>query len=525
MKDKKTYIMIIVFILVVSVVLSIIFYNKSGAKIIKEYDQLISNMDGINQVRSGKDYFLLDNNFKQIDSSKIEFKVLYGNYYLKGIDKNYYLIRNKNQITSFDGNPMMSNMLRVYKDDKDKNSKYLYLDGVKLFDDTYNCDYDISNYYITKIGNKYLIYDVNTGKVLLTVDSVNLLILDKKYYGINVSNDGINSIYLLDDKMEKLISLNSLKLNQSKYFEEVSESGFNLIEIQSDKYFIAINSNNKYGLIDRNGKIIFDVIYDYAIINKDLNEVALSKNNLYSVYNITGAKIKDNYLWYVPYGEYNVLVKDNKIMIEKDHKVVAEFNGDISDYKIYLDINNNLYIGNSSTTSIIKNNGGIQKYENRELLIDDIDNMVILYQKNNNNYNFYNSNNQLIGTMGITNNNATSVDIQLRKNQYNNNYYDVEAIYSEGNNGGSASDKRTFYSTMLTIDMVNSKLIENKVISGLQLFGKSYYKINVDSVLSIYNSKLDLSLTIKNIIDIKIVDNNHLFAVNNTGHVFLIQIY
>lgn len=523
-KNKQhIYILTGALLIIVSIVASMISYNNSKTKIIDNYDQLISMNDGIYQVRKGKTYFLLDTNFKQIDSSEKEFKILYDKYYLKIVDNKYYLIRNKNKITEFDGNPMMSNMLKTYKDNNDKSSKILFLDGIKLFDNSFDTDYDTTNYYITKIANKYLIYDVSNGDILIECDEVAILLLNNKFIGITVTNDGKNSIYMLADNLRRAIVLGENSLYLNGLIEEVTQNGFNYMDIKSSKYLVVTNNEKKFGVIDTTGKIIFDVIYDFAIINEKQNEVALQKNNLYSVYNISGTKIYDGYLWVIPYGEYNVLVDENKFTVEKSRKIITEFVGDFYDYRLFLDKNNDLYIGGSNNVTIIKNDGNIQKYDKRELVIDISDRVVILYERVNNDFYFYNGNNESIGTISIPPNKADEIYVGLKKNLYKNGYYDIEINYLDEKKSEIILDKREVFSKSATIDIKNNKILDDNTISGLNPIGKSYYKVTIDGILTIYNSKLESLLTVKDIQEVRTLENNYMFAINHDGKAILIK--
>lgn len=97
------------------------------------------------------------------------------------------------------------------------------------------------------------------------------------------------------------------------------------VEVNSLNYFTITNTTNKAGLIDHNGKVIIDLIYDDIKVFND-KYIFASKNNKYGVINLKNEEIIPfEYTYIYSVGNFIVLQKDNKISIAN------------SNMKIYID--------------------------------------------------------------------------------------------------------------------------------------------------------------------------------------------
>ena len=131
---------------------------------------------------------------------------------------------------------------------------------------------------------------------------------DKRYQALLNTNDG--TITNIDTTIGTI------------YFDAASTFD---VEVNSLNYFTITNTTNKVGLIDHNGKVIIDLIYDDIKVFND-KYIFASKNNKYGVINLKNEEIIPfEYTYIYSVGNFIVLQKDNKISIAN------------SNMKIYID--------------------------------------------------------------------------------------------------------------------------------------------------------------------------------------------
>ena len=176
--------------------------------------------------------------------------------------------------------------------------------GVQILNLEYS-DIQINGIYIyTKKGEEQIIYDKDGKKIDI---SPNIIIeqTDSQDYYIKIEQNEDTAIYTLVN---------------SRY-EDVIEKKYTYIENLYDGYFIAINDNGKTGIIDTEGNIIVDFIYDLiqTVKNKDVIQTFNFENNMTYIYNkkiektleMNNANIESNKDYIKVYNEEEEIYLDN----------------------------------------------------------------------------------------------------------------------------------------------------------------------------------------------------------------------
>lgn len=186
----------------------------------------------------------------------------------------------------------------------EKLNKYGIMDlsGKIILDANYDLIEETkSGIFIAKNNDKYGIIDIN-GEEKLAFEYVSIVYNEKA--DIYIAEDINFNSNILNGKLENeisgiLIELNEtkgyLKLrinNEYKYynfkFEEKKES-----DIFPNRTLFISKQNEKYGYIDRNGKVIVDYIYDDATEQNDYGYVAVKKDGKWGSINNIGNVIQE----------------------------------------------------------------------------------------------------------------------------------------------------------------------------------------------------------------------------------------
>ena len=176
--------------------------------------------------------------------------------------------------------------------------------GVQILNLEYS-DIQINGIYIyTKKGEEQIIYDKDGKKIDI---SPNIIIekTDSQDYYIKIEQNEDTAIYTIVN---------------SRY-EDVIEQKYTYIENLYDGYFIAINDNGKTGIIDTEGNIIVDFVYDLiqTVKNKDVIQTFNFENNMTYIYNkkiektleMNNANIESNKDYIKVYNEEEEIYLDN----------------------------------------------------------------------------------------------------------------------------------------------------------------------------------------------------------------------
>ena len=251
---------------------------------------------------------------------------------------------------------------------------------------------------------------------------------------------------------------------------DIFESNEYEYSADSINYFKVTNKTEKYGLIDHEGNIVIDIIYDSIEIFED-KYIIVSINNKYGIIDFKNQTIVPfEYDSIYSYGKYIILEQNNKISI-------ADSNAKIYiDNKIETSENS---ISNNNITDVLQ-----EEYSKQTLYTTVINNKLYLQVYNNNKNSIY-----LINNKGIE-----------RKISSNNDFFilDNEYIYTVEKNDKA---KLVFYDLdlyeyfkmnldinqniqyLFDIDYLNDNYIK------FELYHEELEDINIKYYIDLFNSK------------------------------------
>ena len=246
-------------------------FNAVTSKLLKKYDGTIiydKNSTEIYEITSNEKYILGSSGKLYPDKIK----------YINNDDNL------DNEILKFD-------RYEIRKDeDKDSNRLYYYYDKLnKKTSGSYN--YITPIYYRNKNTPRYLLLNNN------------------------------NNLELLDIKTHKVITLNK----DISWLPEFSSEIYGYEVITNNEYEIVATNNQKYGLINSNGEILIDFIYDKIITYK--NSLFIAKlNDKYGIIDKNNKTILDfNYDTMSSSGNYIIVSNNDKLSIlNSKYKVIAD---------------------------------------------------------------------------------------------------------------------------------------------------------------------------------------------------------
>ena len=317
------------------------------------------------------------------------------------------------------------------------------------------------------------------------------------------------------------------KINVTSIYSEYTlddESGN--MSFKEYDYLPACTSFEKCGLIDYNGNILIDFVYDNVnYIDKDF--IIATKNEKQGIINYKNAyKLSFDYDYIDKYGNYIIAVKDFKLSVYNDNLklIIDNISVDVAEsdvlYNFYLNIdtNKNLYINVEE-----ENINHLYLLNNKKLLkkIDSPGNIDYLF--NNDIIEFitfsYNDNNKLYVVFYDTDlyeyytfskEIKTNIDstIQIEKNYKNKKYYNISIYYD------LKDYNKTYY-----VDLINSKEIDEITALGKH-FSNGYTWTITNDKLNVYKEKELLNSFNGNYTHI----NEYTFMDNNNGKGKIINI-
>ena len=213
----------------------------------------------------------------------------------------------------------------TYKDNKfiitNNNNEYLIKYNNKLeYEKIYK--HNITKDYIIKTNenNKQYILNTKNNTISDEYDNIQEITLDNISYSyLIVSNDTNYSIINLNT--QEIVPLD----NQITYIEEPYKlNEDNTYEIISQKYLKVSNKDNKYGIIDYNGKQIIEILYDNIEISNDL--FIVKNNNKYKIVNNEEKQILKDYDEIKIYNDYFIIKENNKYkMIDRNGNPINNY--------------------------------------------------------------------------------------------------------------------------------------------------------------------------------------------------------
>lgn len=262
----------------------------------------------------------------------------YDGYYVTKVDGVYYLKRKQRVVSKL----TESNNFVLYRDKKDADSKYI---GVKVNSDdnieftTLDNDTYGSGYTLDSNGEKYLsiIYNVNTGK--------NSTFIDDSIVSV-ISGNNNNHYSIFKDKMYLLKEdFTIIDTHDYEIIGDVSSDEMGLTISSNSSKYIVVTKDEKYGLMDYNGKVVLDTIYDDLLMVDDNLALAI-KDGKHGVIDANNNVVIDfKYDGIRSIGDYYVVVVGKKLgVINKSGQEVVSINIDILvEYSFSLSGANNFY--------------------------------------------------------------------------------------------------------------------------------------------------------------------------------------
>lgn len=390
----------------------------------------------------------------------------------KDSDISYYIVGKYGNIYS---NPIeIKNDMSTYEND----SNYVSFDtGPEVI-------------YIKKPAN-YVDIDYDTAKTINYFDKDG----NYKFDYILLEKNGVLS--LLNIKSYKLTELDS---SINDVFIYLSPEEIEIKNQNNTDYFIVENKDEKFGLIDKDGNIILECIYDFLYNYTTNDEYVALKNEKFGLINSKNETLLNFEYDFIYYkGNYKIVRKDNKIGVFYNKKLIVDYvipyyenNEEHDNIYAYIE-DDNLYLVSPYTGEYYSNtfwNNSRAYYITSKGIKRRIDSYVEpLYNNDETNINYFYSVRENNGNIIITFydkdfyeyysysfNYEKAYDYYLSLNQtVNPNYYEIRIYYSK------VSLNKTYY-----VDLFNSKESDEKT-ALLKYFDNGYsYTLNSDGKLKIY---------------------------------------
>ena len=282
--------------------------------------------------------------------------------------KEIYTSTNLNKYVEFD-NPIITRNNKLIINNSNKEYYLTYENNKITYEEIHNLSIK-SNYGVytnEKTNKKYFINNSNKTISDEYDDIIEVTFDNEKYNYLILINNNIYS--LLNLETDEIIYLD----NNIIYIDELYK--YNLetkcYEIISNKY-LKVYNGEKYGIIDYNGNYILEMIYDNIVI--DGNNFIVRDNNKYSLVDYNNKVLFSNYDEVIKYNDYYIVKNDKYGVIDKNDEIIFEFEFDytqICDKYLIVVKNNKL--------GIIQDNKLLLNYE-----ININDNKINSYMFNNN---------------------------------------------------------------------------------------------------------------------------------------------
>ena len=254
-------------------------------------------------------------------------------------NKEYYLTYENNKITYEEiHNLSIKSDYSIYTNEN-TNKMYFINNSNKTISDEYDNIIEVT-------------FDNNTYEYLILVNEDEFSILNLNNDDIVVLDSNIkyiDEIYEYNSKSKdyKIISKKYLKVSDGEKYGIIDYKGNFIIDMTYDNividgnYFI-VNNGGKYSLLDYNNKILLNEYEDikkyndYYIVKNEKYGLVDKDNNIMFELEFDYTQICDKYL---------LVVKDKKLGIIQDNKVILNYDINVNDYKInsYM-FNNNIHI-------------------------------------------------------------------------------------------------------------------------------------------------------------------------------------
>lgn len=254
----------------------------------------------------------IDIYFTKVNSGNDKvYAYLYDGYYIVELNNTYYLKRNQKEVAKLEKNDKIT----LYKDKSDVDSLYIAIclgkDNNIYYPEVENSEYG----FVDVNYESSMIYNLKSGKNKLYKNAVvsNILYINEPKFTIEVNGK------------KKLVNTSNLEIINSNY-EVVGDSvsynyrGREILHSNSSSYIIA-KTNNKYGLIDFNGNMKLDFVFN-DLITVSENDLIAKKGNKYGIIDVNNnVKIDFKYDFIDVVGDYYIIVVANKFgVIDKNYK-------------------------------------------------------------------------------------------------------------------------------------------------------------------------------------------------------------
>lgn len=368
-----------------------------------------------------------------------------------------------------------------------ENSNYAEYIKFKKYD--YYIDNDYEQFCIKdKSNNEIECYD-SIHEIYNLQGSIDYLLLRKE------TKNGIK-LYILNPNTGKLVDLSDTNITEiNSNLQDDNTSEYSILVKEYD-YLSACTNYEKCGLINYDGNIIIDFVYE-SLGYIDKNTILVSNNDKVGVINYKNEiKIPIQYDYIDVFGNFIIAIKDFKLSVyDKNYKVVAS-NIDVDasesetsyNFDANIDSTNNLYlyVYEDSINHVYLINNKIQrKIDSKgelQYLYDEDTNKIkyvtFNYEEANNVYLvFYDSDLYEYYKLNKEINSKIDYYVSIDDNLYNKNYYTFSILYD------IESYNKYYY-----LDLINSKEIDEITALGKH-FSNGYTYTITSGKLNIYKEK------------------------------------
>ena len=336
---KVLYLVMIVFLIILFFVLGIVSINKILVN--NNLDNKLDNTTIDKTIENNKADDECCLNDIGVEDGYYEEEVIleegFDGYYIGYFNGSFYLGRNGKKVSE-----LLENPVQIYKDPTDSNSKFIgvgYLDGEYNFTNLYGVSNNIVVGSSGSIDNVYvsMIYNPDTGSYKIYNGFLNDMMITnsngKKYYFLSVinSNGERTANAVIDgDSLLPVTDIDSY-IVYGDWIQNVYEE---TLQNYSNKYIVAQDrKTGKYGIIDFNGNIIVDFLYEDLMIVYDQNILA-KMNGKYGAIDLNGNIVIDfKYDGIDCFNDYYAVVLNGKMgVIDKNKQEIVPIYIDVYQY-------------------------------------------------------------------------------------------------------------------------------------------------------------------------------------------------
>lgn len=347
------------------------------------------------------------------------------------------------------------------------------------------------NYEVIYKDNYFYYIDLKNNIISDNYKNITPLKRNNEYSYLILYND--NQYYLLNLETDELKELDS-NIISIEYTDEHNINNNNFIN--NNDYLVVINKDKKYGLIDYTGNIIIDFKYDYLKTYINNNSFIAKINNKYGIINDKQEIVidfeNDNILYFYDLNKYSIFIKNNKLGIYYNDKLVVNYKLDypfnnenaisyiVNNDNLYLTVLSGLY---DETVNYIIDKNGIQNTSKTtfEPLIDNNNELKFFYTIEEIN------NESKITYYDLDYNSLYTIQVPYKNT--NDDFIIIDLIKDNISSIKYTSKKEIFY-----IDLFNSKQLKEIDVLYTYFDNGYSYTLNANKELKIYKNNEIISM-------------------------------